>query len=430
MGPNRRVTASIGAGSCFGLTLFLTGSDFYTPQPFLAPCGTLREAAVNSRRQTILRLTVLLSGCFSLSAWAQPDSQWRSPNADGPPRRLQSPIPGIDRSSVVQTGKLPNEAGQVWREYDIRSFTRRSSDQDKPEQEIVDWILRETGTNIWFGEPLGLLNASANTISVYHTPSVQEVVADVVDRFISRRSEANEVGVRLVTVESPDWRIKALPYLRSVKTQTPGVEAWLISRENAALMLHDLSRRPDYREHNSPNYTIFSGQTRTIRNTQPRTFNRGYQLDSSGFGLGSNLGQIDEGFTLQISPLVARDGRTIDAVMKCSVDQIEGFTPLWIEAGTFGANQRSQIQIPQISSWRIHERFRWPTDEVLLVSRGLVPTPGPVSNLSGSISRIFSGHPPRANALLFLESREEIQSAVRPARVASRANAGNYRGRY
>src|SRR4029434_5792179 len=47
-------------------------------------------------------------------------------------------------------GILPNEHGQVWREYDLSPYTLRVRDVAKPEQAIVDWILRETGTEVWF----------------------------------------------------------------------------------------------------------------------------------------------------------------------------------------------------------------------------------------------------------------------------------------
>lgn len=342
-----------------------------------------------------------------------------------------TPVGSEDRLRLEQTGKLDGNQGQVWREYDIRSFTRRMRDQDKPEQAIVDWILRETGTNTWFGEPMGLLNANRERVRVYHTPRVHEVVGGVIDRFLTTRSEANEVALRLVTVDDPNWRIKARPMLRPISTQNPSIEAWLLSRENAALLLHELEKRADFQEHNSPNLTIYSGQSHTLKNTRPRTYHKGIIGRNDQARDLVNEGTIDEGFTLQVSPLVGRDGRTMDAVIRCGVDQIEGFTPLWVE-GTdqFGVRQRTQLQIPQISSWRLHERFRWPTDEVLLISRGLVATPGPTSRWKGSLRKMFDGSAPRADALLFLESRSEIRSANRSSRVASRTDPANYRGRY
>ncbi|MDZ7619313.1 MAG: hypothetical protein U1E05_20125, partial [Patescibacteria group bacterium] len=64
-------------------------------------------------------------------------------------------------------GTLPNEHGQVWREYDIAPYTVRVTSTQRPEQALVDWILRETGYEAWHGEPLGILSATPRTLRVY-----------------------------------------------------------------------------------------------------------------------------------------------------------------------------------------------------------------------------------------------------------------------
>jgi hypothetical protein len=35
----------------------------------------------------------------------------------------------------------------------------------------------------------------------------------------------------------------------------------------------------------------------------------------------------------------------------------------------------AQINVPQLVSWRMHERFRWPTDQVLMLSCGVIAAP-------------------------------------------------------
>ena len=55
------------------------------------------------------------------------------------------------------SGTLPNDHGQVWREYDITPYTVRNTTTSHPEQAIVDWILRETGYEAWHSTPVGLL---------------------------------------------------------------------------------------------------------------------------------------------------------------------------------------------------------------------------------------------------------------------------------
>ena len=325
---------------------------------------------------------------------------------------------------------LDTSAGQVWRSYDIRSFSSRLRGQEHPEQTIVDWIVRETGTKTWFGEVQSVLNATPDRIVVYHTTAIQKIVADTISRFLNSRSEANEISVRLITIENPDWRLRAAGMLTAVPTRTPGIEAWLVSRENAALLLTELAKRPDFREHGSPNLKIYSGQSHTLKSTRPRLFSKGYE-SVPGTAAGGNTGYIEEGFSLTISPLVSLDGSAMEAVLKCSVDQIEKFTPIVANhVDQFGMQRRTQIQVPQISSWRLHERFRWPTDEVLLVSRGQVATPQRTTKWNEPLRKMVNNGGQRANALLFLESRSEVQSVRNDLRSASRTDAANYRGRY
>ncbi|MEO1614361.1 MAG: hypothetical protein AAFV88_00840 [Planctomycetota bacterium] len=64
------------------------------------------------------------------------------------------------------SGTLPQEAGQYWVDYDLRPYTGYLQQHDHPEQAIVDWVLRETGTDVWFTAPFGVLNANRDKLSV------------------------------------------------------------------------------------------------------------------------------------------------------------------------------------------------------------------------------------------------------------------------
>ena len=180
-----------------------------------------------------------------------------------------------DVQSLVTRGDgvLPNDHGQVWREYDIRPYTSRVA-TERPEQAIVDWILRETGTEIWFSEPLGILSAGRETLRVYHIPQIHDTVASVLSRFLSAQTASHAFGMRLVTVGSPNWRAQALRMMTPVAVQTPGTEAWLLSKEEAAVLLNKLRQRKDYREHGTQDLLIHNGQQETIEHYSPRRYVR------------------------------------------------------------------------------------------------------------------------------------------------------------
>jgi len=89
-----------------------------------------------------------------------------------------------------------------------------------------------------------------------------------------------------------------------------------------------------------------------------------------------------------------------------------------------------EVQVPQLVSWRLHERFRWPTDQVLLLSCGVVATPAAEPRTLG-FSRLLGTNPGRADALLFIESNGKAsQVRLGAERTANRNGDANYRGRY
>ncbi len=331
------------------------------------------------------------------------------------------------------TDMLPNDAGQVWRQYDISAYTSKVKDVEAPQQAVVDWVLRETGTDVWFAEPLGLLSVNKNTLSVYHSPEMQEVVARVVGQFIEGSHEPHVLGLRVVAVNSPNWRANWMPRLKPIGVQSPGIDAWLISRENAAMLFGELSRRSDFREHSAPNLVFFNGQTLNISQLRPRNYVRSVApAQNTWMGYQPEMAQLQEGFTLQISPLLTPDEQTVDAVIKCNIDQIEDLVSVSINVpGMGGAFQQLQIQVPQLSSWRLHERFRWPADQVLLLSCGVIASPGPDRPTTFGIPNPFSSQAARADALLFIDSRGKAsQVMVGGTAAAAGSTAPNSTGRY
>lgn len=327
-----------------------------------------------------------------------------SPPAE-PPRRSALRV-------TAGNGTLPNEQGQVWREYDISPYTARVTTTKRPEQAVVDWILRETGYEAWHTEPLGILSATSRTLRVYHTPQMQAVVADLVERFVASEAETRTFSLRLVTVDSPNWRAKARQILRPLPVQTSGVNAWLLPKEDAAVLLADLQRRSDYREHSSPHLLVHNGQSTVISAMRGRAYVRDVAPRQDVWqGFENQPAHVDEGFSLEFSPLVSVDRRTIDATIKCQIDQVEKLVPVMIEVPTpTSPRQRARIEVPQITNFRFHERFRWPVDQVLLVGMGMVALPVPVDNTStiAGLPLPLPSSPARADLLVIIESKGPV----------------------
>jgi hypothetical protein len=330
-------------------------------------------------------------------------------------------------------GTLPNQQGQVWREYDITPYTLRVTTTGRPEQAIVDWILRETGYEAWHSEPLAILSANRRTLYVYHTREMQAVVADLVDRFINSQAETTTFSLHVVTVDQPNWRARAHRLLRPVPVQTPGVKAWLLPQEDAAVLLAELRRRNDYREHSSPHLMVNNGQSTVVSAMRGRAYVQDVILRNDAWpGFEAEMGQIDEGFSLEFSPLLSANRQMIDATIKCNIDQVEKMVPVMVDVPTAAApRQRTKIEVPQVTHFRFHERFRWPVDQVLLVGMGMVALPVPVDSqpLVRGLPLPLGSSPPRADLLVFVEAKGKSGEAPRVTRTPQ-DEAKSYHGRY
>lgn len=169
---------------------------------------------------------------------------------------------------VTAGGQLPRGAGQEHRVYDLRPYTGYLTKMDRPEQAIIDWVLRETGSDVWFTQPFGFMNADRDSLSVYHTTEMHQVVAGVVDRFIAGQKDPQVMNLRVMTVGSPNWRSRAHMMMQHVNVDSAGVQAWLVTKENAAIVLNMLRARTDTREVQDVNLVMHNGQTQKLASTR------------------------------------------------------------------------------------------------------------------------------------------------------------------
>ncbi len=364
----------------------------------------------------------------ALSAVPQtPPSFQNNPTAAAPPAA----------GRVTGGGELPRTAGQEHRIYDLTPYTGYLTKHDHPEQAIVDWILRETGSDVWFTQPFGFMNADATSLSVYHTTEMHQIVAGVVDRFVAGEKDAQVMNLRVMTVGSPNWRSRAHMLMQHVPVDSPGVQAWLLSKENAALVLNMLRVRTDARQVQDVNLVMHNGQTEQLASTRGRNYVRNVRPSPTGWPpYEPETGEVQEGYRLSISPLLSVDRAAIDCVIKAEIDQVDKLNHVDLEL-PLPNNQvhRTRIDVPQVVSWRLHERFRWPSDMVLLLSCGVVASPErpqaavPLLNMS-MLTGTTAG---RADALLFIEFRgrasENLATSAAPPQVAAGTSAPN-RGRY
>jgi hypothetical protein len=355
----------------------------------------------------------------------------QKPNVQRNPNATQ----GVGK--ITAGGSLPRTAGQEHRMYDLRPYTGYLTKHDRPEQAIVDWVLRETGTDVWFTEPFGFMNADRDFLSVYHTNEMHQVIAGVVDRFVAGEKDPQVLHLRVMTVGSPNWRSRAHMLMQHVSVDSAGVQAWLLSKENAAIVLSQLRQRGDTRQVQDLNLVTYNGQTEKLASTRGRNYVRNVRRTRSGWPpYEPETGEVQEGYTLSISPLLSTDGRVLDCMIKAKISQVDKLNSVDLEL-PLPNNQthRARIDVPQVVNWNLHERFRWPSDMVLVLSCGVVASPErpqsavPMLNMS-----MFTGTTAgRADALLFIEFRGRASGNLTTTPATPQVAApqgGPNRGRY
>jgi len=239
----------------------------------------------------------------------------------------------------------------------------------------VDWVLQETGYAAWHGATPAALSATPDAVSCFHLPEMQARVAEVVGRFVAEAARPHRFTVRVFGLGSAAWRGDARPLLQSIPTATPGVEAWILARENAALLIGRLRARADCQE--LPTGAVLAANGLPAVVSGGRTLE--YVRDVPPPEWRPVSGSCDEGFAIDVHPLLSADGTAVEAVFRCRIDQVERLATVSLPTPA-GARGRLQVQVPQVAAVRVGERFRWPASQTLLVGLGLVPWPVPAQN--------------------------------------------------
>jgi hypothetical protein len=203
------------------------------------------------------------------------------------------------------------------------------------------------------------------------------------------------------------------------------------------MVLNQLRARTDVRQVQDVNVVLHNGETKQLASTRGRNYVRNVRPAPTGWPpYEPETGEVREGYHLSISPLLSTDGQAIDCVLKAEIDQVDKLNQVDLEL-PLPNNQihRAQIDVPQVVSWRLHERFRWPSDMVLVLSCGVVASPerGPSSIPLLDMSMLTGATAGRADALLFIEYRgrasENIGTSTLAPQVAT-GGSGPSRGRY
>ncbi|MFY8221150.1 MAG: hypothetical protein ACOVJ6_04490 [Pirellulales bacterium] len=315
--------------------------------------------------------------------------------------RLLLVFVALGLSRGVAWAQLPADAGQVYRTYDIAPFVKQNGPGSQ--RHVVDWVLQDTGYASWHGDVVASLSADESQLKCYHTPEMQTRVGEIAARFTGDVAAPHRFSIRVLGVGSPSWRNDARALLEPIAAATPGVQAWIMAREEAAVLVGMLRGRGDCQELPTGPVLAGNGLPAVLAGGRKRPYVQSVvPRPDAPPGWQTLAASCDEGMTIDVQPLLSRDGTVIEAVLRCRIDQIERMAPVAVTAPT-PDRQRVQVEVPQMSAVRVGERFRWPANQVLVVGLGLVPWPVPGQNAAGSGSLLTDAK--RTDVVVLVEPR-------------------------
>jgi hypothetical protein len=276
--------------------------------------------------------------------------------------------------------QVPADSGQVWKTYDIAPFVQQAGPGS--ERFVVDWVLQETGYGAWHGASPASLSATPEKLACFHVPEMQTRVAGIVERFVAVADLPHRFQVHVLGFTSPAWRSEVRPVMQPIPAATPGVQAWIVRREDAAVGLARLRSRLDCQELPTGPVSAANGLPAVLAGGRSLPYVQDVTLRPDWAGWQTSQAACDEGLSLDLQPLLSRDGSFVEAVFRCRIDQVERLAA--VDLTTPGIAGRVQVSVPQMAAVRIGERFRWPANQTLVIALGLVPWPVPAQNTTAA----------------------------------------------
>jgi hypothetical protein len=313
-----------------------------------------------------------------------------------------------ENEAALDQEPLPNfsaEPGQTWRRFDISRYTGLAQNQSTPQNAIVEWIFRRTGTAPWHGDKIAVLSASRGQIRAFHDAATLKMVEEVVERFTNAVNDILSLRVRVVAAVDPRWRYAVYSRLTPVGGGPQGQQIWTLKLDDAAFVLAQMQLHQGFKLLVNQKYEMINGQTLKVETTLARTFNGGMQRESAvGLGFQPQAEQLDEGFTLRLSPLLTFDGDTVDAAIELTANTVRSIHRTRVLAPRELGPSEINLDIPEVSETKLNQTVKdWPLGQTLLISAGIHP--GILQDKNGFLSlRIPGTVPTETELLVFLEA--------------------------
>ena len=384
-------------------------------------------------RRTALMMTMLMGGWLPRGVFAQGAGRRTSTSRvaqKGAARRANEPesepesgagntLPPASQATGDDSppSGFPTETGQKWQNFDITRYTGLDHSQPNPQNAIVEWIFRRTGTGPWHGDKLAVLNAGRTRVRAFNDPKTLEQTAKVIERFTDAQTDFLSMRVRFVAAIDTRWRYAVYSRLTPVGSGPQGQQIWTLNVEDAAFVLAQMQVYQGFRLLTDQKVEMVNGQTLTVKTSEPRGYTGGMSRESAnGLGYQPKAEQLEEGVTLRLSPLLTFDGDAVDAAIDLSANTVKSLHRTKVIAPREIGPAEITIDVPEVVESRLNQTVKgWPLGQTLLISAGIQP--GILQSKGGFMNLRLPGTVPSGTELLvFLDA----ESATRPKRAAAR----------
>jgi hypothetical protein len=348
----------------------------------------------------------------------------------------EEPAPKPHPADVGMPADFPVEPGQVFRGFDISKYTSLPHEATNPQDALVEWIFRRTGSGIWHGDRIAVLSAGRAQVRAYHTPKVLKQVEEVVERFVEAQpSDYIKLRVRFCAASDPKWRYLVGSRLAPVAAGPHGQQVWSVDVENAAFLRTQMQVNQGFKMLEDREIKMINGQTLNVAREADVDYIVGPQRDSAaGLGYQPGTAKLKEGIYLRVSPLYTFEGDAVDLALDLQAVTVKSKIATKILTRREIGPSDMTIEVPEVVETRLNRSIEgWKLGNTLLISAGIHP--GILQSKAGWMKLGIPGTAPtRTEVLVFLDAepvnvppprsnrarREDDDEDIPPARKTAR----------
>jgi hypothetical protein len=312
----------------------------------------------------------------------------------------------------VPPANFRDEAGHAWRSFDIARYTSQAytAENPKPQNALVEWIFRGTGSAAWHGEKIAVLSAGRAQLRAYHNPRMLRVVQEYVERFTRATADVISVRVRFVAAQDTRWRYAVYGRLNRIGTGPQGQQIWTVPPDDANLVRTQMMLYQGFKLLADKTVRMHNGQTMTMETSDVLDYVAGTQSDgNASLGPQPRADQLKEGVTLRLSPLLTYDGDALDAAIELKATTIKRLIRTKILARREVGPADMAIDVPEVIETRLNRTVSWELGRTLIISAGI--TPGILQSKTGFLNlRVPGTVPTDTELLVFIDVDPDRQS--------------------